>query len=94
LGDEIKDKEERGNVECTEDKNAHRVSVGKPEGTRELGVDGRTLLKWVWKNLNERARAGLVSFRIRRSVSLTYIIRTNSYTIPIAMHEASQKRAL
>jgi len=34
---------------------AHRVLVGKPEGTdhfENLGIDGRLMLKLIWKNQN------------------------------------------
>ena len=38
-----------------EDRGAHRVLVGKPEGKRPLGrpqdVDGRIILRWIFRKL-------------------------------------------
>jgi len=51
-----------------ESRGVHGVLVGKPEGKRSLGrtgsVDGKIILRWIFRKWNVRARTGLIWLRI------------------------------
>jgi hypothetical protein len=57
----------RAYITCGERRGAYRVLVGKPEGgnhLEELGVDGRIILKSMFKKSVEGAWTGLIWLRI------------------------------
>jgi hypothetical protein len=47
-----------------EGRGVYRVLVGKPEGKRPLGVDGRIMLGWIFKKWDVGVRSGLGWLRI------------------------------
>jgi hypothetical protein len=50
-----------------EERGVHRVLVGKPEGKRPLGrpdVDGRIILRWMWRKLEVVVGTGWSWLRI------------------------------
>jgi len=57
-----------GHVECIGDwKGVYRVLVGKPEGKEHLedpAVDGKIILKWIFRRWDVRAWTGLILLRI------------------------------
>jgi hypothetical protein len=59
-----------GHVECTEEeRGVHRVLVGKHEGKSRLGrpdVDGRILLRWIFRKLEGVVGTGWIWFRIEK----------------------------
>jgi len=42
----------------------YRVLVGKPEGKRPLGVDGRIILRWIFRKLDARVWTGSIWLRV------------------------------
>ena len=50
-----------------ESRGLYRVSVGKPEGKRPLGrpgIDGKIILRWIFRNRDVGVRAGLSWLKI------------------------------
>jgi hypothetical protein len=67
-----------GHVTCIEERRvAYRVLVDRPEGRRPLGRPGpkweEKILKWFFKNWNEKAWTGLIWLRIRTGVGHLWI---------------------
>jgi len=61
-----------------ENKDAYRVLVGKPEGKNHLkdpGVDGRIILRWIFRKLDVGLWTGSSWIRIGTSVNAVMKIR-------------------
>jgi len=53
-----------------EKRNAYKILVGKPEGKRQsknLGLAGKTILKWALKKLDQRGWTGVIWLSIGTS---------------------------
>jgi len=61
-----------------ENRGVYRVLVGKPEGKnhlKELGVDGRLILRWIFRKLDVGLWTGSSWLRIKTSVTAVIKIR-------------------
>jgi hypothetical protein len=61
-----------------EDRDVYRVLVGKPEGKnhlKELGVDGRLILRWIFRKLDVGVWTGSSWLRIERGATAVMKIR-------------------
>jgi len=67
-GDKIEKNEMGGHVACVEERRGvYRILVGKPEGQNHFGdpgVDGRLILRWIFRKSDVRVRTGSSRLRI------------------------------